>query len=684
MSENSEQENQTTPQSDEEVRIGVYTCYCGGNISDVVSCEKVAKQLRNMPDVVISRTDMAMCSDGGQALIEKDIKEKGINRVVVGACAPSLHEKTFRGTVTRAGLNPFVYYHVGLREQDSWVHHNDHDAATEKAIRLMSTGLAKARLLQDLDPILLNAEKHALVIGGGIAGLRSALDIARRGLHVTLIEKSPFLGGRVAQLESVFPCNGSARDALHPVIEAVMAHPNIDIFTRAEMVAAQGYVGDYQVQIQQQSRGVDDTNATEIMAACTQEVPDEFNYNLANRKVVYRAYPGCYPATPAVDWENYNGEPIALNGKSITLKNEPKTFDLTVGAIVVATGFNPYEPRQGEYGYGEVPEVVTLPQLIRHLALTEGDDKLVWNGREVRDIAMIHCVGSREIDGIHEPHEDGQVNDYCSRVCCTANLHMASELQDRFPDVNVFNLYEDIRTYGRGHEEYYRESLEKMVRFLRFHGDDRPEVAAAPKGDSHPVLVTVRDYLTWGEELEVPADLVVLAVGFMPRDVDDLVKKLKISRGTDRFLAEVHPKLRPVETAVPGVILAGTAQGPMNIQETVAAASAAAAKVSVLLASGEVELEPFVAKIDLEKCDGTGACVEVCEYEDAIALETFTVDGREVRRAVVTPANCSGCGNCVSACPNRAVDVQGWTLAQYEAMVDAITLDIPELMEVAA
>ncbi|MBL7163744.1 MAG: CoB--CoM heterodisulfide reductase iron-sulfur subunit A family protein [Anaerolineales bacterium] len=684
MTENPEQENQTTPQSEEEIRIGVYTCYCGGNISDVVSCERVAKQMRDMPNVVISRTDMAMCSDGGQALIENDIKEKGVNRVVVGACAPSLHEKTFRGTVTRAGLNPYLYYHVGLREQDSWVHHSDHYAATEKAVRLMSTGLAKARLLQDLDSILLNAEKHALVIGGGIAGLRSALDIARRGLRVTLIEKSPFLGGRTAQLESVFPVNTAARDTLHPIIEAVMAHPNIDIFTQAEMISAAGYVGDYQVQIQQQSRGVSDDMAEATMEACKQEVPDEFNYGLTTRKVIYHAYPGCYPASPAVDWENYDGEPLVVKGQPTVLYNELKTFDLTVGAIVVATGFNPYEPRQGEYGYGEIPEVVTLPQLIRHLALFGDGKKLEWNGHPVRDVALVHCVGSREIDGIHEPHEDGQVNDYCSRVCCTANLHMAAELREHYPEVNVFNLYEDIRTYGRGHETYYHESLEKMVRFLRFHGDDRPEVVAAPKGDTHPVLVKVRDHLTWGEELEVPVDLVVLAVGFMPRDVGDLVEKLKISRGTDRFLAEVHPKLRPVETAVPGVILAGTAQGPMNIQETVAAASAAAAKVAALLASGEVELEPFVAKIDLEKCDGTGACVEVCEYEDAIALETFTVDGRQVQRAVVTPANCSGCGNCVSACPNRAVDVQGWTLAQYEAMVDAITLDIPELMEVEA
>jgi heterodisulfide reductase subunit A len=668
----------------EKVRIGVYTCYCGGNISDVVNCEKVAQTLKKMPGVVVSRTDMSMCSDAGQALIENDIKEKGVNRVVVGACAPSLHEQTFRGTVNRAGLNPYVYHHVGLREQDSWVHHSNHEAATEKAIRLMSAGLAKARLLSELDPIMLDAKRHALVIGGGIAGLRSALDIARRGIRVTLIEKSPFLGGRVAQLESVFPCDGNARDTLHTIIDAVITHPNITIFTQSELTEVSGYIGDYQVQITQQSRGIRDDQAEDLIAACTQEVPDDYNYGLTNRKVIYRSYPGCYPNTPAVDWDNYNGNPIYLAGESIVLKNDPKSFELTVGAIVVATGFNPYEPRKGEYGYGEFPQVITLPQLIRYLAISGNSKQLTWNEHPVRDIALVHCVGSREIDGIHEPKEDGKVNDYCSRVCCTATLHMAVELRERFPDVNIYDIYEDIRTYGRGHEAYYQDSLNEMVRFLRFHGDNRPVVVAAPEGDTHPVLVKINDQLTWGEELEIPVDLVVLAVGFMPRDIKDLVEKLKISPGTDRFLAEVHPKLRPVETAVPGVVLAGTAQGPMNIQESVAAASAAAAKVSTLLASGEVRLEPFVAHVNLEKCDGTGACVEVCEYEDAISLETMIIDGKEVHRAVVTPANCSGCGNCVSACPNRAVDVQGWTLAQYEAMIDAINSDITQYAEAVA
>jgi len=667
----------------EEIKIGVYTCYCGGNISDVVNCELVKEQLADLPNVVVSRTNMAMCSDLGQSMIEEDIKEKGVNRVVVGACAPSLHEQTFRGAVTRAGLNPYLYYHVGIREQDSWVHRSDCEGATSKAIRLMSAGLAKARLLDPLAPIQLTAEKHALVIGGGIAGLKSAYDIARRGLRVTLVEKSPFLGGRVAQLDTLFPTSENAKDTLHDLINKVTSHPNIMIYTQAQVKTVTGYVGDYQVQIQQESRGVDDTNGEKVVAACQQTVPDEFNYGLTDRKVVYKAYPGCYPHTPAVDWENYDGSPIQVDGKDIILKNEPVTIPLHAGAIVVATGFDPYEPRQGEFGFGVLPEVVTLPALIRHLSLMEDGEELSWNGHPVRDIAMVHCVGGREIDGVHEPQEDGNVNDYCSRVCCTANLHMVNTLKERFPGLNIYDLYEDIRTYGRGHEIYYREALEQMVRFLRFHGDDRPTVKKAETGDTHPVLVEMRDHLTRGEELEIAIDLVVLAVGIKPRDVDDLVKMLKISRGNDRFLAEVHPKLRPVETAVPGVVLAGTAQGPMSVMESCAAASAAAAKVSALLSLGKVELEPFVAEVDPVKCTGTGECVTVCNYEDAIAVKDVILNGKTVKRAVVTPANCTGCGCCVSACPNQAVEVQGWTIPQYDAMLDAIALDVDVKMEVA-
>jgi heterodisulfide reductase subunit A len=385
-----------------------------------------------------------------------------------------------------------------------------------------------------------------------------------------------------------------------------------------------------------------------------------------------------------VDWEAYHGEPISLNGKQVVLRDEPQGFELTVGAVVVATGFDPYIPPQGEYGFGELPQVITLPQLIRHLALAKDGKALQWNGRSVRDVALIHCVGSRQVDGVHAPQADGQVNNYCSRVCCTASLHMTAELHKRYPQLNIFDLHQDIRTYGRGHEEYYRHALEDGVRFLRYNGEEVPSVSSAPQNDTHPVLVKVKDTLTYGEEIEIPVDLVVLAVGMMPRDIQGLEKMLKVSRGNDRFLLEVHPKLRPVETAVNGVILAGTAQGPMNIQESLSAASAAAAKVASLLGRGKVELPPFVASVNAEKCNGTGACVEVCLYEGAIAVQEFEENGKQVKRAVITPANCVGCGACVSACPNQAIDVQGWTLAQYEAMVEAIGMDLPALAEVAA
>ena len=667
----------------EEPRIGVYVCHCGGNISDVVQCGQVAKVLGKLPNVVTARDNMFMCSDPGQKLIADDIKENGVNRVVVGACSIFLHEQTFRNTVKSAGINPYLYYHIGLREQDSWVHHDKPKEATEKAIRMMSAGVAKARKMQPLDPVKLLASKHALVIGGGVAGLRTALDISRRGLQVTLVEKSHYLGGRMAQWDHTFPTGEDARTLLHRLIDKVLAEPNITIHTGAEVIASKGYVGNFQITVRQIPRGVrsDFPELEQAMEVCPIKLRNEYDYGLSTRKAIHKCYEGCVPSIAVIDWEHCTkcGECVKLAPEGmIDLNEEPNEFEINVGAVVIATGFHPYEPFYGEMGWKEYPEVITLPQFERLLAKdgpTGGQP--IWNGHRVRDVAMIHCVGSRQIEGIHRPQPDGEVNNYCSRVCCTATLSAAMRVREKFPDTHIYDIYEDIRTYGRGHEDYYRNAGKEQVTFLRYFAEEIPKVEKAHEGAACPLLVKVRDHLTWGEEIELPVDLVVLAVGMMPNPINDLIQMFKVAPGTDRFLLEVHPKLRPVETAVTGVVLAGTAQGPMTIQESTAAGGAAASKVAILLGTGQVELEPYVAQVDPERCQGSGECVQYCPQDEAIHLETFTENEKTFKRAVVTQANCNGCGVCVAVCPNRAIDVAGWRLDEYEAMVEAITADLP-------
>ncbi|HSO19032.1 MAG TPA: 4Fe-4S dicluster domain-containing protein, partial [Desulfosarcina sp.] len=334
------------------------------------------------------------------------------------------------------------------------------------------------------------------------------------------------------------------------------------------------------------------------------------------------------------------------------------------GAIILATGFRPYAPKTGEYGHGDLPEVITLSEMIKTLSETPaGASRLLVNGRPIRRVGFVHCVGSRQIPGIHEEDESGRLNEYCSRVCCTSTLRAACEIRERFPETGVFDFYRDIRTYGRGHEGIYDKASADGVVFFRFEAEDAPKVEKAIGGD-HPLQVTVKDVLTFGEEVTVGLDLLVLATGMEAADITGLVEMMKLPLGQERFLQEVHPKLRPVELANGGMMLAGTCQAPMDIGEACAAAQAAAVKASALLARGYVELDPFVAEIDPEKCKGHGECAKECP-EKAIQMS-------EGGKAAVVPALCTGCGMCVAVCPENAIDVAGWTLKQYEAMVDAI------------
>lgn len=622
-------------------KVGVYVCYCGGNISDAVDVEKVCAQARKVPGVVVARANMFMCSDPGQELIIEDLKSGRVDRVVVASCSPSLHETTFRGALARAGANPYIYEHANLREQVSWVHHGGE--ATEKATRLVAAAAAKAGMLKPLEPIKVEVHQQAVVIGGGVAGLKCALDLAERGLTVVLGEKSPFLGGQVAQLQRLAPFGETAADMVGELAGAVLQHPAITVHTCAQVEDFGGYIGNFKLKVvRKPPEGEDHADKLARLSQSGRGLGE------------YVPFVGVMPAA---------------------IPAGPEEFNLEAGVIVLATGFRPYQPRPGEYGYGEFPEVVTLPELIRLLAEAPAGDTLKLNGRPIRRAALIHCVGSRQIPGIHEENEGGYLNEYCSRTCCSATLYAANLIRENYPKTRIFDFYRDIRTYGRGQEEIYTQAAQNGTRFFRFEAGEEPQILRNTDPEGPPLLVQVKDVLTLGEELTAPVDLVVLAVGQEPNNLADLVEKLKIPVGADRFLQEVHPKLRPVEVSVAGILLAGACQAPFDVGETCAAAGAAAVKAAAILTRGYVELDPFVAEVDLSKCVGAGACVDACLAEGALVLVEQMVEGRKVKRAQVNPALCLGCGACVAVCPENAINLQGWTLKQYEAMVDMIVSD---------
>jgi heterodisulfide reductase subunit A len=658
-------------------RVGVYVCHCGGNISDVVDVEDVRKYAESLENVVVAHRNMFMCSAEGQAIIEKDIQDGRIDTVVVASCSPSLHEGTFRAALTRAGKNEYLLEQANIREQVSWTHTHDHESATYKAKNLVAAAVAKAELLEPLVPIEVKTVPCAIVIGGGIAGLRAVRDFSKWGMKVVLIEKSPFLGGHMSQLDQVFPTKENARELLTKLIEEVTGDPHISIYCNAQVVEAEGSLGDFKVKIEQVSRGCNKTYTLKELDRAVngipQDIPNEFNYNLSKRRSVWMPYEGCWPPIPAIDWENFDQNfTEKVNDVGFDFERKTEVIEVSGGSIVLATGFEPYQPRTGEYGFGEIPEVITLPQLVR-LMSQDGPTggKLEVNGHSINSVAFIHCVGSRQEEGINEPQPDGEVNKHCSRYCCTATLQAANTLKEQYSDLYIYDLYQDIRTYGRGHEDYYRQACKNGVFFFRYDSKE-PCIVKPGKNGKNPVRIFVKDQLTGGEELEIEVDLVVLSVGMMPKKIGKLIDIFKLPKGADRFLQEVHPKLRPVELAIDGINIAGTCQGPMDITEATAAASAAAAKSMKILSKEYVFLNPFIAKVDAELCDGDGLCVKECSEANAIQL----VNGK----AVIDATLCKGCGTCVAVCPNYALEIQGWTIPQYKNMVKMMLAQEQEML----
>jgi heterodisulfide reductase subunit A len=583
-------------------KVGVYVCHCGGNISDVVDVKAVAEAAGLDADVVVAKDFVFMCSDPGQNLIIDDIRDKCVNRVVVAACSPALHESTFRRAMQKAGLNPYLYQHVNVREQASWVHKADHEAATAKSASLVRAGVCAAALKDSLEAILVPAERRVAVIGGGLAGMRAALALAGIGLPATLIERASQLGGKLRQIGRLHQTREDGAKIVGELEARVKAEPLITVLTGVAVEKVDGYVGNF------------------IVRLCDRE-------------------------------------------------------PVTAGALVLATGFELYQPSTGELGWGD-ERVVTLAALLEALPTLPRtkDGALVWQGKVVRNLAIIHCVGSRQIEGVHEPGADGKINDYCSRVCCAAAMNAVNQVQEQFPKTQVYDLYRDIRTYGRGQEAMYERASKGGAIFFRYPGEEPPVVEAAPAQAESPLQVRFKDALTWNEEIAVAADLVVLATGMLPNPIAELVESMKLPVGADRFLLEAHPKLRPVEVANNGIFLAGTCQAPMDASEAAAGAGAAGAKAGILLSETELSLDPFIATVRLDRCSGCGDCLAECSYEGAIAMVAREPKGagQSDKVAHINPALCKGCGACVAVCTPRALDVAGWSLDQYEAMVDAI------------
>jgi heterodisulfide reductase subunit A len=573
-------------------RIGVYVCHCGGNISDHVNVKEVAATLLNEAEVEVTRTHLFACSDASQQEMIDEIKEKKLDGLVIASCSPKLHMFTFRAMAERAGLNPYQYVHVNLREQCSWVHTGDKPGATFKGINIVRAGVAKAALTTPLTPLRIETQPRVLVVGAGVAGMRAALSLAGMGLSVFLIERESEPGGWATQVGRMGPDNQHGPEVVANLLKQIRQHDHIILYTNAELTGKSGHIGDF--------------NAT-----------------------------------------------VRLNGS--------ENLTLNVGAIIVTTGFTPYEPRDGEYGWG-MPGVVTLMQFRQMLeAANASGGKLIHNGVPVRDVGFIYCVGSRQ----EKSEECPEPNTHCSRFCCMATAFTGSLLHEvekkTGQTINQYHLYRDVRTYGRL-ETVYTKAREDGALFLRWDPSAPPRVE---KADGRLAL-KVHDTLLVEDELEIGVDLVVLATGMTPRPNDALNEVLKVPKSKDGFYNEIHIKLRPVETAIDGVCIAGTAQGPKNLSESVASSLAAVARTGALLKKGFVNLEPLVAKIDTDKCVWCDECLKACPYG---AIERIHIGTKEV--AMALDSTCKGEGACVPICPHDAIVIEGFRDDQIMAMIDA-------------
>ena len=637
-------------------KVGVYICHCGGNISDYVDVEKVRQAIENDEGVALAKTTMFACADSNQKAMVDDIKNNHLDGVVVASCSPKLHLATFRAVTERADLNKYNYIHANIREQVSWAHSDNKPGATEKAIAIVKAAIAKVRLAESLDPIRIKSKKAVAVIGAGIAGLKAAIELSDMGSEVFLIEREFFIGGRVSQWNMLCVGDESGKEIITGLYQGVLSRKSITLYTAAEVVSYSGSIGDFHLKVNIKPRYIkeqcDRENLQKAIDVCPVEIADEFNFNLTNRKAIYHDFPGEFPQLPVIDIENCTrcGECEKLcDGVDFSQKDE--SVELHVGSILMATGFDPYKPADGEFGFNRIGNVITLPQFQRLIATD--NNKLVCQGKEIKNIAYIYCTGSRQTKG---------ENKYCSRYCCTSAIHSANEAKKKFSDITNFHFTRGIRTYGK-QEILYRESLLNGDVYLQSYEDDPPSVL---KVDGR-TIVKINDILTGKKSLDVDADLVVLITGMVPRADNSIGSLFKLPKGRDKFFNEIHMKLRPVETVIDGITVSGTCQGPKNVTETINSALSAAVKSYSYISKGELELEPIIAVISKEACTGCGKCVEVCPY-DAIKMEND--GGKDF--AVINNSVCKGCGMCLPVCPPDAIELTAYSNKEIESMIDAL------------
>ncbi|QGG47802.1 CoB--CoM heterodisulfide reductase iron-sulfur subunit A family protein [Heliorestis convoluta] len=655
-------------------RIGVFVCHCGTNIANTVHCDQVAEMAKSYPGVVYACENKYMCSEPGQMMIQEAVREQNLDGYVVAACSPRMHENTFRKCAERAGLNAYMSEQVNIREQCSWVH-ADKEKGTEKAIDLVRMAVAKAVRNQPLSTSTIPVTKRALVIGAGIAGIQAALDIADNGFQVTLLDREHSIGGRMAQVDKTFPTLDCSACILTPKMVEAAQHPNIEMATYTEVESVDGFVGNFDVTLRKKAAYVDFhlcTGCGLCQEKCPKKVSSEFEMDLGPRKAVYVPFPQAVPNKPVIDANHCR---YLLDGKcgvckkicptgAIDYEQKDEVIVERFGTIVVATGFEQFDiSKYEEYGAGRYPDVITglhLERLMNASGPTAGKIKRPSDGKIPEKIVFVKCVGSRD---------EAKDRPYCSKACCMYVAKHATLIKEKLPQSKSYVFYMDVRTGGKNYEEFYKRTQEQYDgQYIRGRVSKIFQV-----GDK--LIVRGEDSLV-GRPIEIEADLVVLAAGMEPqKDAKDMARRLGISYDQHGWYSEAHPKLQPIETHTAGIYLAGTCQGPKDIPESVAQASAAAVKATGLLSKGELTSEAMTAECNEAVCAGCGLCMSICPYK-AIDGKKITerVHGQMKEREVahVNAGLCQGCGACTVNCPSSAMNIKGFTNEQILAEVDAL------------